>query len=302
MTSVDPVDATAASPAGVVCAACDHLNPPRARFCNACGLPVHHAQCPVCEAINDGVADRCYKCQTPLRPGSEGLAATEARPGTAEPDQQATGQVAAPESVHDDAPTWRRGEEVATPVSLVDPPRETSPSTFERAVAESAPDVAPSVVALDRADAPIHYVGMLTARADEAELDRADVVADRHARRARKVRYAAAALLMLPSVIAGTFYALEHQEKVEALVEYTRVAVVAPIVRAASSVIDPHRTSESSPDNGLSAPQQAPPAPTGGQNDLPPSGPPAQTQDQALHEPSHAAEASSDAGAANTAR
>ena len=46
------------------CAFCHHVNPPDARFCNACGSPLHLKPCRQCEAINDQAAKRCYKCGT----------------------------------------------------------------------------------------------------------------------------------------------------------------------------------------------------------------------------------------------
>ena len=61
----------------VRCRFCDHHNPEGARFCNACGSPVHLKPCPQCEAVNDVAAAECYECGAALEIGAApaGLAA-----------------------------------------------------------------------------------------------------------------------------------------------------------------------------------------------------------------------------------
>lgn len=66
-----------------LCRFCGHGNPAGARFCNACGEPLHLMPCPYCEAINDRAAVRCHKCHRALpdpAPASAAAApASEAR-------------------------------------------------------------------------------------------------------------------------------------------------------------------------------------------------------------------------------
>jgi ribosomal protein L40E len=57
------------------CRFCEHVNPPDARFCNACGGPLHLLPCSSCGAVNDVTANTCYQCHSPL-PG-RGKAAPE---------------------------------------------------------------------------------------------------------------------------------------------------------------------------------------------------------------------------------
>jgi Double zinc ribbon len=44
------------------CFCCDHRNPAGARFCNACGTPLHLKPCKHCDAINTRAAAHCHKC------------------------------------------------------------------------------------------------------------------------------------------------------------------------------------------------------------------------------------------------
>jgi len=251
------------SAAPVVCAACDHTNPPGARFCNACGAPVHLAQCLHCEAVNDRAATHCYKCGEVV---GRNVAGSEQRLAPLSDDRT---DRAAP------------GEEP----SIARVP----------AVAPAAGVVPPSP-----AETPVHHVGVLTAPADEAELEHVDVIADRRARRIRRLRYAAAALLVLPSILAATIYGVEHQDKVEQLIEYTRVAVVAPLVDAAASVFDAGRTPADE-----ERPAAAPPnVPAGTAVDHASSmADPQRANNAPAQEPSQAdATAGSDSSVANSAR
>ena len=49
------------------CPFCEQVNPPDAKFCNACGGALHLAPCPRCGAVSDVTATACYQCKTPLR-------------------------------------------------------------------------------------------------------------------------------------------------------------------------------------------------------------------------------------------
>lgn len=45
-----------------VCFFCDQHNPAAAKFCNACGSPLHLRPCSQCDAVNDLAATNCYRC------------------------------------------------------------------------------------------------------------------------------------------------------------------------------------------------------------------------------------------------
>jgi Double zinc ribbon len=47
---------------GLLCFCCDHRNPAGAKFCNACGTPLHLKPCKHCEAINVRAAAHCHQC------------------------------------------------------------------------------------------------------------------------------------------------------------------------------------------------------------------------------------------------
>src|SRR5689334_18876321 len=83
------------------CRFCSHDNPDGARFCNACGSPLHLKPCPQCEAVNDTAAAQCYECgaaleTTPLAEAVTAIptaaaadtsgAATEGRRAAADPE------------------------------------------------------------------------------------------------------------------------------------------------------------------------------------------------------------------------
>src|SRR5438874_6109514 len=83
------------------CRFCDHGNPEGARFCNACGSPLHLKPCPQCEAVNDTAAAQCYECGAVLETNAPAEAVTaiptpvavdsanadiEARRGAADPE------------------------------------------------------------------------------------------------------------------------------------------------------------------------------------------------------------------------
>ena len=61
------------------CRFCDHDNPGGARFCNACGSPLHLKPCPRCEAVNDTAAAQCYECGTSLETGVASSISVEAK-------------------------------------------------------------------------------------------------------------------------------------------------------------------------------------------------------------------------------
>ncbi len=45
-----------------VCPFCDHHARPAARFCDACGSPLHLKPCDQCDAVNGHAATSCHKC------------------------------------------------------------------------------------------------------------------------------------------------------------------------------------------------------------------------------------------------
>jgi hypothetical protein len=71
------------------CRFCDHENPNDARFCNACGSPLHLKPCPRCESVNDVAAEQCYECgasldtAAPVETGQATSASAAATPITA---------------------------------------------------------------------------------------------------------------------------------------------------------------------------------------------------------------------------
>src|SRR5437762_10899121 len=44
------------------CVFCGNGNPAGAKFCNECASPLHLKPCNECDAINDRLAESCYKC------------------------------------------------------------------------------------------------------------------------------------------------------------------------------------------------------------------------------------------------
>ena len=49
------------------CPFCEQVNPPAAKFCNACGAPMHLVPCARCGAVNDPkAATACYQCGAAL--------------------------------------------------------------------------------------------------------------------------------------------------------------------------------------------------------------------------------------------
>jgi hypothetical protein len=46
----------------LLCFCCEHRNPAGARFCNACGTPLHLKPCKRCETINERAAAHCHRC------------------------------------------------------------------------------------------------------------------------------------------------------------------------------------------------------------------------------------------------
>ncbi|HKA58653.1 MAG TPA: zinc ribbon domain-containing protein, partial [Gemmatimonadales bacterium] len=55
------------SPRSAGCPFCEHVNTATARFCNACGAPMHLVPCARCGAVNDPkAAATCYQCDAAL--------------------------------------------------------------------------------------------------------------------------------------------------------------------------------------------------------------------------------------------
>jgi hypothetical protein len=48
------------------CPLCEHVNPPGAKFCNACGTAIDLVPCPSCGAVNDPTAKSCHQCAAAL--------------------------------------------------------------------------------------------------------------------------------------------------------------------------------------------------------------------------------------------
>ena len=48
------------------CPFCDQTNRVGAKFCDACGSPLHLKPCNLCEAVNNQAAQKCHKCGTEL--------------------------------------------------------------------------------------------------------------------------------------------------------------------------------------------------------------------------------------------
>ena len=58
--------ATNPSIGSVACPWCERINPPDAKFCNACGTPIHLVSCAHCGAVNDPLASNCHQCAAVL--------------------------------------------------------------------------------------------------------------------------------------------------------------------------------------------------------------------------------------------
>jgi len=205
------------------CTMCDHPNPVGSRFCNACGVPVHLIECPHCDAVNDVASPACYKCAQPLSNFAEDVAGPSSTPITAAvkmPRERETG-----DAMHEPAANFVA--QALTPLTPVEPP------TGEPAVVPQAPDRGARIDLLS--EPALHYVGGLTAPADEAELDVADSIAQRQALRGRRLGWAIAALLVMPSMIATTVYALEHRGTVERFLTLARALVPLPVGSAPST-------------------------------------------------------------------
>jgi ribosomal protein L40E len=66
------------------CRFCEHVNPPDAKFCNACGGALHLMPCSRCGAVNDATATTCYQCHSQLPGRVNGAPEVPLQP-TAEP-------------------------------------------------------------------------------------------------------------------------------------------------------------------------------------------------------------------------
>ena len=130
-----------------------------------------------------------------------------------------------------------------------------APEILHTGEAAPAGSGAESPPAVEQAESPatepsLHYVGVLTAPVDEAELDIADALAAR-SMRGRRIGWAIAALLIMPSLIAATVYALEHRDKVERLIAYARAFIPTPVGSAPSTQPD---VSGAAPASGADSP------------------------------------------------
>jgi len=54
------------------CPLCEHVNPPDAKFCNACGTAIDLVPCPSCGAVNDPTATSCHQCAAALPQNAPG--------------------------------------------------------------------------------------------------------------------------------------------------------------------------------------------------------------------------------------
>jgi ribosomal protein L40E len=54
------------------CPLCEHVNPPDAKFCNACGTAIDLVPCPGCGAVNDPTATSCHQCAAALPQSAPG--------------------------------------------------------------------------------------------------------------------------------------------------------------------------------------------------------------------------------------
>jgi hypothetical protein len=66
------------------CPFCELVNPPGAKFCNACGGALHLVPCARCGAVNDVTAAACYQCNAPIA-GRDAGAADAAAPSAEAP-------------------------------------------------------------------------------------------------------------------------------------------------------------------------------------------------------------------------
>jgi hypothetical protein len=67
------------------CPFCENVNPPNAKFCNACGLKLHAALCPHCGAVNALTATSCIQCGEVLESPLASQPAAQAESATAQP-------------------------------------------------------------------------------------------------------------------------------------------------------------------------------------------------------------------------
>src|SRR5262245_62880155 len=69
------------------CPFCERANPADAKFCNACGAPLHLLPCPECGAVNDAAAAACHQCAASL-PGGGRSALASSSPVSSPPAGQ----------------------------------------------------------------------------------------------------------------------------------------------------------------------------------------------------------------------
>lgn len=272
--AAEPAHSTAA-PLSLVCPACEQGNPAGARFCNACGAPVHLRPCPACEAINDGAAGHCYRCAAALSPAvspSPVAEPTDAGPNADFPYLAAVRECPRCDAINDGAAIFCHrceaaladvGSEVAcagteaacsealglaagetvlpTPVSpephamlphdaigghagaAVEEPGRDVPSIEQAVAREPWHRAGNHVLPADAAEAPVHFIGGLSAPLDEAELP----MPEPRRWRAGWVLASMAALLVVPVVSAISWHASEHPGRVAQAVERLRAATVA---------------------------------------------------------------------------
>ena len=67
------------------CRFCEHVNPPDAKFCNACGGALHLLPCSRCGAVNDVTATACFECHGPLPGRGNGAPEVSELPTPVEP-------------------------------------------------------------------------------------------------------------------------------------------------------------------------------------------------------------------------
>lgn len=166
----------------LLCLTCGHRNPVGARFCNACGGPLHLKPCAQCEAFNTRAAAHCHQCGEAFTfdfaamdvPFPDDIAAdansapVEASSAVPQRSNALVGRIGAlvaviavmvllpaylshtaPDQERDDAATARRLQTVATPV------KEETAATALRPAAALEPPAGVGVTAMPAFAAPV---------------------------------------------------------------------------------------------------------------------------------------------------